>query len=389
MINLYERSPPPPEPYQANGKKQGPAQPPPLTRSGYVAGEAFRCYEIALGETGPIASGKALHFAADLVCSGGLDLWIRAAYSYASQHIGISSPRIFVYLRQKIAELDKKAAMLPTERFYSDTQIQEAISEVVLVLQMCPKRAKLVWPSIPEEAKTGGEAWLRTVTQAGETRAVTRVFSNEGDKQALLWVGCELCKAITEGNSERALFWIRWVLEEDARLRKESKGTGLTRVERGSSALSSKTRTEAGHFLCSLLAEVYKEFAARGMIRMHEEFQEFIFLWRGGESRLPSRLRRECLGWMAMICCEVPRWKVPAAPVLIQDSVKLSRAVGQCGQFFREILSFPALAAGKSLKISLAKAREGRKASEKEGKMDSLESHLDAYDSMIEAYLNK
>ena len=59
----------------------------PRTRCGYLVPEAYSCYESALKETGATASGKALHFATDLVCSGGIDIWIRGAYSYAVQHM--------------------------------------------------------------------------------------------------------------------------------------------------------------------------------------------------------------------------------------------------------------------------------------------------------------
>lgn len=359
----------------------------PRTRCGYLAAEAFRCYEIALGETGAIASGKALHFAADLVCSGGLDLWVRAAYSYALQHIGIASPRIFVYLRQKIADIDKKARALPTERFYSDKQVQEAIGEAVLLLQLCPKRTKVVWPKLPAEAFE--EGWLRSVSQAPETRVARIVFTHDGDNQALFWAACEICKAITEANSERALFWVRWVLDEDARLRRANKGPGLTRVDRGPPTMNAKARTDAGHFVCALLAEIYKELASKQLVRMHEEFQEFIFLWRAGETRIPAGRRRDCLGWMVLCLCEVPRWKVPAAPVLIQDQTRLSRAVQQVGQFFREVLSHPALPAGKSLRMTLAKAKEKKKVTDKEKEGQSLEEHLEEYDALIQAYLNR
>lgn len=359
----------------------------PRTRCGYLAPEAFRCYEVALNETGAIASGKALHFAADLVCSGGLDLWVRAAYSFALQTIGIASPRIFVYLRKKIADIDSKARALPTERFFSDKEVQEAIGETVLVLQLCPKRTKIVWPKLPAECHEDG--WLRSVTQAPETRAARVVFTHDGDNQALFWVACEICKAITDGNSGRALFWVRWILDEDSRLRKINKGTGLTRVERGPPTMSTKARTEAGHFVCSLLAEIYKEFASKQAVRMHEEFQEFIFLWRGGETRLPAARRRDCLGWMILCLCEVPRWKVPAAPILIADPLRLSRAVQQVGQFFREVLSHPPLSAGKNLKMTLAKAKEKKKISDKEKEGQSLEDHLEEFDALIEAYLNR
>ena len=101
----------------------------PRTRCGYLVPEAYHCYEQSLGETGAIASGKLLHYTADLICSGGLDLWIRGAYSYCIQHIGLANPRIFVYLRQRISDVDKKAEVLPQESFYSHPDVQSAIAE--------------------------------------------------------------------------------------------------------------------------------------------------------------------------------------------------------------------------------------------------------------------
>ena len=100
----------------------------PRTRTGYLVPEAYSCYEKALGEVGTSASGKAMHFAADIVCSGGLEIWIRGAYSYSVQHIGLANPRIFVYLKQRISELDKKYAVLPQESFYSHPEVQSNIA---------------------------------------------------------------------------------------------------------------------------------------------------------------------------------------------------------------------------------------------------------------------
>jgi hypothetical protein len=362
----------------------------PRTRFGYLVPEAYAYYEQALGESGAVASGKVLHFAADLICSGGLDIWIRGAYSYAIQKIGLSSPRIFVYLRQRCAELDKKQEQLPQEAFYSHPDVQSIVSEVVLVLQIAPRRAKIAWPKIDENAKRPG--WLRGVAGAPETAAVKRVWTSDGDTAPLYLVGNELCKAISEGATERALFWIRWVIEEDARVRKETKGHGLSTRDRGPPTASPKSRTEAGHYCADLLREVYRELAAKQLVRMHEEFTELWNLWRGSEKRMPARLRRDCLGIMTQICCEVPKWKVPAAPALVGDPVRLSRAVGQAGMFFREVLSCPALPPEKNLKPKMMKGERQKKtkvASEKEERQMSLDEHLSAYDAAMEAYLKK
>jgi hypothetical protein len=139
----------------------------PRTRCGYLIHEAFNTYQHLLTESGSVSSGKALHLAADLVCSGGLDIWIRAAYSFSMKHIGLANPRIFVYLRGKIEELDKRAASLPQEQFYNHPDVQASIGETVLVLQLCPKRASIQWPKV--DANTKRQGWLRGVANATES----------------------------------------------------------------------------------------------------------------------------------------------------------------------------------------------------------------------------
>lgn len=359
----------------------------PRTRCGYLVPEAYSCYESALGETGAVASGKALHFAADIICSGGMDIWIRGAYSYAVQHISLANPRIFVFLRQRIQDLDAQALRLPEESFYSNPDVQNIVGEVVLVLQLCPKRTKLVWPKV--DATTKRQGWLRGVAGSPETRATRLVWTSDGDTPPLYLVANELCKAIAEGGSERALFWIRWVLEEDVRVRKETKGHGLTTKERGPATLPVKQRSEAGHFIAELLGIIYKELASQNLVRMHEEFAELMRLWRCGEPRMATRLRRDCLGLMCVIVSEVPRWKVPAAPSLVPDPVRLSRAVGQTSSFFNEVLANKALTAGRQLKPTMTRARKTKAATEKDKKATTLEEHFDAYDAAMEAYLNR
>jgi hypothetical protein len=365
----------------------------PRTRCGYLVPEAYSCYETALGETGAVASGKALHFAADLVCSGGLDIWIRGAYSYSIQHISLANPRIFVYLKQRISELDRKVALLPQEAFYSNPDVQSTICETVLVLQLCPKRSKIVWPKVDPNTKRPG--WLRGVAGAPETRATRMTWTSDGDTTPLYLVSNEICKAITDGASERVLFWIKWVLEEDARIRKETKGHGLSTKERGPAVIGSrsvapKQRSDAGHFVAALLGEIYKELASKNLIRMHEEFGELMRLWRSGEHRMPGRFQRDCLALMALIVSEVPRWKVPAAPTLVEDPVRLARAVGQSGGFFNEVLANKALSEVRQLKPNMTKLRKKKvEPTDKEKKEMTIEEHFDAYDAAMEAYLNR
>ncbi len=359
----------------------------PRTRCGYLVPEAYSCYEQALGEVGAAASGKALHFAADLICSGGLDIWIRGVYSYSVQHINLGNPRIFSYLRTRIGELDRKAEQLPQDTFFTHPDVQSTVSEVVLILQLCPKHVKVVWPKVDENTKRPG--WIRGVAGAPEHKATRTIWKTDGDSPTLYLVGNEICKAVQDGSTERTLFWMRWTFDEDARIRKETKVTGLTNIERGAAGTNKKAATDAGHFLCAVMVELYRDMAARGVLKMNEEFQELVRLWRGGEHRMASRFRRDCLGLMAMILCEVPKWKTPQSPQLVPDPVRLSRAVGQATSFFNEVLAYKPLPLTQQLKPNMTKAKVERKKklTEQEQQAMSMNDKLDAYDQLMEAYI--
>ena len=59
------------------------------SRSGYEVRDIVRSFLQALNEAGAIASGKLLHYTADMICSGGLLLFEKLCFEYAFDHIGI------------------------------------------------------------------------------------------------------------------------------------------------------------------------------------------------------------------------------------------------------------------------------------------------------------
>ena len=82
------------------------------SRRGYQLKDLARSFLQCLGETGPVASGKLIHFTADMVTSGGLQLWQKLCWEYAYDHIGVASPRIFHYLSRKFRELNELSAKI-------------------------------------------------------------------------------------------------------------------------------------------------------------------------------------------------------------------------------------------------------------------------------------
>ena len=349
----------------------------PVTRCGYKPGDSLRAYEKALLESGAVASGKALHFSADILCSGGYEVWVRSLWEFAIDHVGIASPRLFVYLKKRCFELDEMFTKYPDETLYNNEDFHTRAGEIVMVLREVPRRPKVQWPKVGPETHING--WIRNVSSATETAVLRRVWKAEGDTTLLRLAGSELLKAITDGSVEKSLFWVKWLFDEEAYLRKETKGSTLTTIQRGPT--DSK---DVGHFIASLFAESYKEMATNNMIRMAEEFQVLIDLWRGADSRISPASRRKVLGIMAQILCEVPRWKIPAAPALIKDPVQVSRAVSQTGKFFREVLANPAVRRGKEvLKLFRSRGVIDATTKKKKEKEDENQSKLDIFDKIM------
>jgi hypothetical protein len=149
---------------------------------------------------------------------------------------------------------------------------------------------------------------------------------------------------------------------------------------------SNAQKTDVGLYFIGVLIEIYKELAEKQLVRMHEEVSEIARLWKSGEKRMASSNKKDLIALLVTICCEVPRWKVPAAPPLTQDPTRLARAVSQVPGFFQEVLAFKPLPLNSQLKPKMMQTPKKKK---EEVKTNPMEDHLSAYDAAMEAYLNK
>ena len=339
------------------------------SRRGYLLKDLARSFVQNLGDAGPMASGKLHHYTADMITSGGLLLWEKLCWEYAYEHIGVASPRIFHYLARKFRELKEKSVKLAFESFCSIPEIQQQMAEIVLILQGCPKKSKPKWPSVPTDTHDN-DNWLRSVLRTTDKVAVKKVWQRNGDLEPLLHAGNEMVYAITEGATERALFWVKWLLEEDS-LTKKKFGSGLTTLERGPPHLKPVQRTSVGYYLIAVLAEVYKEYAEKGMVRMHEEFQALLDLYRAADAS--QKRKTDTMSVMIQILTDVPKWKVPAAPSLVQDQKVLERAVGQAEAFFREVLALPLPSKLLPAKVTGLKQKKAKEPSKEEQLQQRLE----------------
>jgi hypothetical protein len=347
-----------------------------ISRCGYQLKDLAKVFLQCLGETGPIASGRIMHLTADMVTSGGLQLWEKLCWDYSYNHIGVASPRIFHYLQRKFKELNELSVKIPFENFCKNKDVQETLSEIVLILQDCPKKTKTKFPTVQQDTHEN-ENWLRSVLRTTDKMAVRKVYQRNGDLEQMLHAGNEMVYAIQEGATERALFWIKWLLEEDAIIKKKF-GSGLTTIERGAASLKPAQKTSVGYYLIAILAEVYKEFAEKGMIRMHEEFQALLDIYRSTDTKNTQRKKMDTMALMVQLLTDVPKWKVPAAPSLVPDTNKLQRAVSQSDAFFREVLMLPL---PKKLLPATVTGLKKKKVKEP-SKQDKLEQKLAMIDDM-------
>uniref|UniRef100_A0A6C0APM0 Uncharacterized protein n=1 Tax=viral metagenome TaxID=1070528 RepID=A0A6C0APM0_9ZZZZ len=352
------------------------------TRFGYDARDCVRALQEVLSQTGPSATGKALHYSADLICSGAFEIWIRLIWSFVFQHVHLASLRIFVYLQERTKDLEGHIAALDMEALYKDPEFQKKVSEVVLVIQTLPRQYKITWPKVPED--THNPEWIKFNSSAKDSEAVRKVWISQHDQPIMRLVGNQVLQACEEVNIEKALFWLKWLLEEDKNVRAQGAGFSLTTARRTGNGSVKIDKAETGYYIAAVLAEAYKDLARRGLVRMHEEFQSLLDLWRGKQARLSSKQKQECLALMVLVISEVPRWKVPAAQPLIKDAVIMSRAVEQSVRFFQEVVSKPPVASVVPKDIV-----GGAKKEKIVGKPTTVEDQMRLMDEMVMAFIQR
>jgi len=350
------------------------------TRKGYTLKDVSRNFLQALSESGPIASGKVIHFTADLLASGGLPLWQKLCWDYTYDHIGVASPRIFLFLSTRFKKMNEIFAKNTIESFCNISEMQQHAAEIVLILQMCPKKTKTKMPTVSPDTHEN-EEWLRSVLRTTDKAAVRKVWQRNADLEPMLHAGNEMVYAITEGATERALFWVKWLLEEDALIRKKY-GSGLTTVERGPADGKPVQRASVGYYILFVITEVYKEFAEKGMMRMHEEFQSLINIYKSTDQKNTQRRKLDTLGIMIQLLTDVPKWKVPAAPSLVTDPTQLAHMVGQTELFFKEVLQMPILKKPIPATITGLKQKKAKEPS----KEALLQKRLDMIDQAAMSY---
>lgn len=360
------------------------------TRFGYDAKDCVRSLQEVLAQSGPSATGKALHYSADILCSGGFEIWIRLLWSYVFQHVHLTSLRIFVYLQERTKNLEKRihSVQASQDELYKDPDFQQRAAEVILVIQTLPRTSKLIWPKVP--AETHDTTWIQSVPAPKESEAVKKVWVPTQDLPILRFVGNQILMACEEVNIEKALFWLRWLLDEDKRMRSGDTGMTMTSCRRSGNSPSGKMdKSEVGYYVAAILAEAYKDLARRGMIRMHEEFQVLLDMWRGKQARLSGRQKQECLAIMILVLAEVPRWKVPATQPLIKDPTVMSRAVQQSVRFFQEVLMKPPVTGIVPKDLVGSKTKRKSVVPGQETKATSMEDQMRLMDEMVMAFIQK
>jgi len=359
---------------------------PARTRCGYAPTEVLQSFEKTLGESGSPATAKVLHFAADIVCSGGVNTLFRSLWNYALVHIGIASPRIFVYMTQRIKEIESILKTLPDQMAYSNETFQLRIGELLIVIRNAPTKSLLPWPKVGQETHT--ESWLRAIATDPITETVLlKNVWRPGDDSAILRVaGANLSKAIADGATEKALFWIKWLLEHETLLQKAQKGASLSNMERGPPTLGSKQRKHVSFFILHLYTELYKEFAAKKTLRMNEEFMTLVEICKDPPKGVGGGAKKQIFTILTQILTEVPKWKVPAAAPLIQDPIYISNIVKTIPKFFQEVLAYdPPKKATEVEKALRTKGVQKQKAVAK--KSDENLTKEQAFDKAMEAYM--
>ncbi len=205
---------------------------------------------------------------------------------------------------------------LNLDQFCRNGEIQQQVMEIVLILQLCPKKSRVKFPAVQPETHSN-DNWLRSVLRTTDKASVRAVWQRNTDQEQMLHAGNEMVFAIIEGSPERALFWIKWLQEEDS-IAKKQYGSGLSTAERAHAI--GKNRTKVGFYLINVLTQLYKEMAETAQVRLHQEYQKLLYLYRDHDTS--QKHRNDLIGIMVQLLCEVP-----AAPSLVQDPGTMQRIV--------------------------------------------------------------
>jgi len=99
-------------------------------------------------------------------------------------------------------------------------------------------------------------------------------------------------------------------------------------------------------------------------------------LYRAHDPRNTQKRKMDTIGLMIQILTDVPKWKVPAAPSLVADPMKLERMTSQAETFFREVLALPLPAKLLPATVTGLKQKKAKEPS----KEDKLQMQLDLID---------
>lgn len=205
-----------------------------------------------------------------------------------------------------------------------------------------------------------------------DSSAISRIWIRSADTNELFFAGNEMLHACTEGALERALYWLKWSLEEDALMRKENAGT-LTTATRGLPGKATPI-----HFFMAACAEAYKELADRQVIRMNDEVQSLIDLYKSRLGGLTARRKLDLVVLLIQILCEVPKWRVPAASPVVKDPLPIQRATEQAPSLFAQVLAKPE---PRKVIKKTAPPRPTKKVS-------AVETRLNAVDDIFNTFYN-
>jgi hypothetical protein len=118
------------------------------------------------------------------------------------------------------------------------------------------------------------------------------------------------------------------------------------------------------------------------MVRLNQEFQTLLDLYRSTDSKNTQRRKQDILALMIQILVDMPRMKIPAAPTLVQDPAGLERMVQQSAHFYREVLFHPL--PNKLLPQTVTSLK--KKKQKELSKEDKLQHHLNMVDQMAMSF---
>jgi hypothetical protein len=300
------------------------------TFSGHNKKDVLKSLEkcIALGEV-----PYAIHWAFELLCSGLVDTLWNSFFMIAVEQVNRANPLIFSYLYMRFFKeffplRDAYASDIP--RIRNSPSARKIVAEAATLLALSKKAKLPAFPKVTPADYTRDR--IREVAKAPLTSYANAIIKAD-DPSHIIIPSNEIAFAIRRENRDslHALFWIRWLLEFEKQLKKES-GSKLACAKRPVPGIDEKHHTDVVWLLWEVLSHEVSQRPPQEKAPLEKVISVLFRMFCYQYEPSCKNSRKEFLACAVVLLTDIVEWNEP----LCQDMTYLRSVVARVDELIME-----------------------------------------------------